>query len=390
MKIIEVLTEEQKKAFVQLNVQLNKSTLNYIQPLYKDVNAVFDTKINKTYRNGEVVQYMLLNDGHEAIGRVAAFTNSKYKNKGDNISVGGIGFFDCINNQAAANLLFDTAKAWLSSKGVQAMDGPINFGERDKWWGLVVQGFHEPLYNMNFNPEYYVSLFETYGFQPFYYQLCFGLDPQKPLSTKITERYNALIAQGGYSAAHVQLSNINKYAEDFTTVYNKAWAGHGGLKQLALAQVKLMFAKMKPIIDEDILWFAYHNMEPIGMFVNIPDLNQYFKHFKGKFGLLQKLEFLYRQRFKRSTKFNGLVFGIVPEQQGKGVDALLIEAARQYIQLGNKSLYTAYEMQWIGDFNPKMVNIASTLGDTFVNRKLCTYRYLFDRKKEFVRHPMLA
>ena len=390
MKIIEVLTEEQKKAFVQLNVQLNKSTPNYIQPLYKDVNAVFDTKINKTYRNGEVVQYMLLNDGHEAIGRVAAFTNSKYKNKGDNISVGGIGFFDCINNQAAANLLFDTAKAWLSSKGVQAMDGPINFGERDKWWGLVVQGFHEPLYNMNFNPEYYVSLFETYGFQPFYYQLCFGLDPQKPLSTKITERYNALIAQGGYSAAHVQLSNINKYAEDFTTVYNKAWAGHGGLKQLALAQVKLMFAKMKPIIDEDILWFAYHNMEPIGMFVNIPDLNQYFKHFKGKFGLLQKLEFVYRQRFKRSTKFNGLVFGIVPEQQGKGVDALLIEAARQYIQLGNKSLYTAYEMQWIGDFNPKMVNIASTLGDTFVNRKLCTYRYLFDRKKEFVRHPMLA
>ena len=390
MKIIEVLTEEQKKAFVQLNVQLNKSTPNYIQPLYKDVNAVFDTKINKTYRNGEVVQYMLLNDGHEAIGRVAAFTNSKYKNKGDNISVGGIGFFDCINNQAAANLLFDTAKAWLSSKGVQAMDGPINFGERDKWWGLVVQGFHEPLYNMNFNPEYYVSLFETYGFQPFYYQLCFGLDPQKPLSTKITERYNALIAQGGYSAAHVQLSNINKYAEDFTTVYNKAWAGHGGLKQLALAQVKLMFAKMKPIIDEDILWFAYHNMEPIGMFVNIPDLNQYFKHFKGKFGLLQKLEFVYRQRFKRSTKFNGLVFGIVPEQQGKGVDALLIEAARQYIQLGNKSLYTAYEMQWIGDFNPKMVNIASTLGDTFVNRKLCTYRYLFDRKKEFVCHPMLA
>ena len=46
------------------------------------------------------------------------------------------------------------------------------------------------------------------------------------------------------------------------------------------------------------------------------------------------------------------------------------------------------ELQWIGDFNPKMVKIAETL-DTSVTRKLATYRYLFDRNKEFERHPYL-
>jgi hypothetical protein len=52
--------------------------------------------------------------------------------------------------------------------------------------------------------------------------------------------------------------------------------------------------------------------------------------------------------------------------------------------------YKEYEMQWIGDFNPKMVNIAQSLGEVFQSRRLTTYRYLFDRTKEFKRHPMLA
>jgi hypothetical protein len=55
--------------------------------------------------------------------------------------VGGVGFFDCVNDQSAADMLFDVAKHWLLQKGMQAMDGPVNFGERDRWWGLLVKGF---------------------------------------------------------------------------------------------------------------------------------------------------------------------------------------------------------------------------------------------------------
>ena len=389
MEIIPVSTPKLAALFITIHETLNATTPNFIIPLRKDVALVFDRKKNKAYRNGDTMQWILKDAKGTYIGRIAAFINTKYKNKGDDVPVGGMGFFDCINNQEAANLLFTTAKDWLATKGMQAMDGPINFGERDKWWGLVVQGYHEPLYNMNFNPPYYVQLLENYGFKPFYYQLCYGLDPQRKLNPKITGRYNELIKDPNYTAEHLHKKDLNKYAQDFTTVYNKAWAGHGGLKQLGLQQVMLMFNKMKPIMDEHIIQFAYYKGEPIGMFVNIPDLNQYFKHMKGKFGLLQKLYFVYLQKMKPSTKFNGLVFGIVPEYQGKGIDSLLIESSRQLIQDGPKKLYTAYEMQWIGDFNPKMVNIASSLGDTFVNRKLCTYRYLFNREKTFSRHPIL-
>jgi len=124
------------------------------------------------------------------------------------------------------------------------------------------------------------------------------------------------------------------------------------------------------------------------MWVNLPDLNQWFKYLDGKFGLLHKLKFLWVKKTKPNKKFTGLVFGIVPEYQGKGVDAFMIVEGAKIIQPDTP--YIEYEMQWIGDFNPKMINVAETLGETFRSRILTTYRYLFDRTKEFKRHPMLG
>jgi hypothetical protein len=157
-------------------------------------------------------------------------------------------------------------------------------------------------------------------------------------------------------------NELKKFASDFTIVYNKAWARHGGLKQLTIEQVMLMFKQMKPVMDERILWFAYYKNEPIAIFINLPDLNQWFKKMNGQFGLIHKLYFLLLQKFKPNKKFIGLVFGVVPEFQGKGVDAYIIGESAQLLQ-SVKMHYTDYEMQWIGDFNPKMLNIAQNLGE---------------------------
>jgi hypothetical protein len=116
-------------------------------------------------------------------------------------------------------------------------------------------------------------------------------------------------------------------------------------------QVLIMFKKMKPVMDEKIIWFVYHNEDPIAIFTNLPDLNQWFKYLDGKFDLWHKLKFLWIKKTKPNRKFTGLVFGIVPEFQGKGVDAYIINEAKFVIQPLKR--YTEYEMQWIGEFNPK-------------------------------------
>ena len=257
MQLIPVEDKATIRQFLEVPVRLYKNDPCWIRPLDKDVNDVFDPKKNKAFRFGEIKRWILMDSDENLIGRIAAFVNKKYKTKGDDVPVGGIGFFECINDQDAADLLFDCAKHWLIQHGMEAMDGPINFGERDRWWGLLTKGFEEPLYCMNYNLPYYVELFENYGFQLFYKQMCFKMDADKPLTKKIQERHAVYEFNPDFSSEHIQKKQLEKYAGDFSTIYNKAWAGHGGLKQMTKEQVVFLFKKMKPIMDEKIVWFAY-------------------------------------------------------------------------------------------------------------------------------------
>jgi len=386
MQLTEVSDKRTSKEFLEVNVLVNKNDPNYIRPLDKDIDEVFDPKKNKAFRHGEAIRWLLKDEDGELIGRIAAFTNKKYKNKGDDFPVGGIGFFDCINDQNAADMLFDVAKHWLMQRGIQAMDGPINFGERDRWWGLLVEGFEPPVYCLNYNPSYYRELFENYGFNNFFNQHCYALKVMERVQEKFYSRHALIAENPDFSARHIKKSQLEKFAKDFTIVYNRAWAKHGGLKELSLPVVLKLFQTMKPIMDEKVCWFIYYKNEPIGIWVNLPDLNQWFKYLNGKFDLFHKLKFLWVKKTKKCKKFTGLVFGIVPEFQGKGVDAYMIMEGAKIIQ--GQHLYDDFEMQWIGEFNPKMINVAESLG-TYRSRLLTTYRYLFDRAKEFKRHPIL-
>ncbi len=386
MKLIEVTDQRTAKEFLQVNVLMNQGNPEYIRPLDKDIEQVFDPKQNKAFRHGKAIRWILINDSGKLIGRIAAFMNKKYRTVGDKFPVGGIGFFDCINDQSAANFLFDTAKNWLKEQGAEAMDGPINFGERDKWWGLLVKGFQSPLYCMNYNPPYYQELFENYGFRNFFNQFCFALKVRDRVQEKFYTRHAMIAKDPAFHAEHLTKDKLDKYAGDFATVYNKAWAGHGGMKEIKKEAVLTLFKQMKPVMDEKIIWFVYHNNEPVALWANIPDLNYWFRHLNGQFGLLAKLKFLWIKMTRPCKRFTGLVFGIVPEFQGKGVDSYMIMEGAKIIQ--HKLHYEDYELQWIGDWNPKMINVAESLG-TYRSRELVTYRYIFDRNVEFHRHPVL-
>ena len=383
MKAVYVVSDDFKKDFLNFPARLFQNDKNYIRPLNNDIEEVFNPKRNKFFRSGECERFLFKNDKDETVGKVAVFINKKYKQKQ---ATGGIGFFDCINDQKTADFIFDFAKNRLQEKGMEAMDGPINFWERDKFWGLLIEGFSEPLYGMNYNPPYYRELFENYGFQIYFNQLCFGRKVHDAVADNFLEMHKRISQNKNISAKRMKVKDLEKYAKDFTEVYNKAWANHGEGKELTNAQTFKLFKTLKPVINEHISWFIYENEKPIAMWMNIPDLNQWFKYLNGEFGLLQKLKFLFLKKFKKNKKMVGLVFGIVPEWQRKGIDGYMIWEGTKHFR--KTTDFEDYEMQWIGDFNPKMIKIAENL-ETVVTRKLATYRYLFDREKEFERHKIL-
>ncbi len=385
MQLVEVKSAKDIKKFLELPLQIYKKDEQWIRPLDKDVEFVFDEKQNKFFRHGKAIRWLLKDDQKKVIGRVAAFINEKTAHKEDQ-PTGGMGFFECIDDEKAANVLFDASRKWLQDQDMEAMDGPINFGERDRWWGLLTEGFTQPMYCMNYNPPYYQQLFERYGFKTYFNQLCYSLIVKDRPKEKFYERYAKFANDPDYTALHIKKNNLKKFAFDFATVYNKAWASHFGNKQMSMEQVMLIFKKTKPILDEELAWFVYYKNEPVAFWFNLPDINQIVKHLHGKFGLFSKLKFLWLKKSGVCKKIIGLVFGIAPEFQGTGVDGYLIISGANVIQASGR--YDEMEMQWIGDFNPKMINIAESLGTTR-SRTLRTYRFLFDRSKEFKRHPIL-
>lgn len=384
MTVREVSSERDRREFLRLPLMIYKDDPNWIRPLDKDIEEVFDPERNKFFRHGKCTRFLLEDNLGKTIGRIAVFINEKTSKK-ETQPTGGIGFFECINDHQAATRLFDGAKHWLMERGMEAMDGPVNFGERDSWWGLLVEGFTMVPYKMNYNPSYYRELFESYGFKTYFEQWCYSARLQDKLADKFYERHKKISEESGYKAIHLWKNNLDKYAEDFRTVYNKAWAKHGGGKTLEAAQVRQLFRKMKPVMDERTVIYVYYKDEPVGVFINLPDINQLFKLFHGRFGWLEKLRFVWMLRTKRVKKLIGIVFGIVPEHQGKGVESFMIVETSSLLK---NTQYTDYEMQWIGDFNPKMVSVAESLG-TQKSRVLITYRYLFDRSAPFERHPFI-
>lgn len=387
MQIVEVNNTQTAQEFLAINRTLNRHNPCYISPLDNEVNEVFDPSKNHLHQFGACNRWILVDETGKTIGRIAAFTNSKYKTRGTELPIGGIGFFDCIHQQAAANLLFDEAKSWLETKGMKGMDGPINFGERDKWWGLMVEGFDkEPMYGMSFNPVYYEELFETYCFQNYYNQFYYGMNVHDKLPDRFSERHAKFAAKADYRSEHIQMKNLEKYASDFVAVYNAAWAQHGEVKEISREQVIKLFNKMRPIMDERVIWFAYYKEDPIAMFVNIPDINQYFKHFNGKFGWLQKLRLLAMKWRGTNKRLTGLVFGVVPKFQSLGIDSFLIKESS--IILTKNDWYEEYEMGWAGEWNPKMVNVYKSLGAK-QSRRMVTYRYWFNREHPFEKHPVM-
>ena len=113
---------------------------------------MFNPKQNSYHQHGDVERF-ILKKNNKTIGRIAVFYSRK-KIKKDLLKVGGIGFFECINSQDAANLLFNTAISWLKERNIEAMDGPINFGEKEKYWGLLVEGFDKhTVYGQNYHLE---------------------------------------------------------------------------------------------------------------------------------------------------------------------------------------------------------------------------------------------
>ena len=392
MQIIEIGENRKlQKAFLEFPSSIYKDNKYWIRPLDNDIEKIFDRTKNPLFDGGDCVRWLAQDESGKTIARVAAFVNANTATHGNEQPTGGMGFFECIDNQEVAFAMFDKCKAWLQERGMEAMEGPVNFGERDNWWGLLVDPYDaEPTWGMQYHHNYYRDFFENYGFKDYFQQYTFLLpipevEVRKIVRPALFEIANRIYNTPGYDFRHVSKKNLPKFAEDFRIIYNKAWAKNMAAGEMTSERAEAIMQTMKPILEEELMWFGYHNEQPIAFFIMIPELNQIIKHINGKLNWIGKLKWIYHTLMKTNKKARGVIFGVIPEYQGRGIEAAVALSFSKACWTPNYQ-YETLELNWIADFNPKMLKVTQALGAKKYKTYI-TYRYLFDRTKEFKRCP---
>ena len=375
MILIEVRNQVQRREFLNLPKRLFRKDPNWISPLDNDVEAVFDPEKNIFFTHGVCTRWILQNDSGMTIGRIATFINYKKSNTFPQ-PTGGIGFFDCIDDRKAAHMMFDHAQAWLKSHGMEAMDGPVNFGENDKFWGLLVEGFKPPSLGMNYNPPYYETFFTSYGFEKLFDQLTNFLDATRPMPDRFNKIADWVMKKPDYSFAHFDSRNKEKFFRDFQEIYNDAWTVFETFTTIELATIEESFRQMRPVMDEKTIWFAYYKNEPVAFIVCMPDVNQILKHVNGKLDVLGKLKFLWYKKTGTIDRLRIVIMGCKRKFTNHGIESALIRC------LGNEVLprntIKGVELAWVGDFNAKMLAIHEATGAK-LDKVHRTFRYLFNK-----------
>lgn len=373
MKLKEVKTKNDKKRFLDVARKIYKGDKNWIAPLDDDIERIFNPEKNAYFDGGDAIRWVLEDDRGKPVGRVAAFYNRK-KAETYEQPTGGMGFFECIDDKDAAFMMFDACRDWLQQQGMEAMDGPVNFGENDQYWGLLVDGFMQQSYGMNYHHPYYRKFFEDYGFFSYFEQVTNHLDVTIPFPERFWKIASWVSKKPGFRYEHMDMRNPEKYINDLKSVYDEAWANHEHFTPLNIKDIKSELEKAKPILDEEIIWFAYFEDKPIAFLVMFPDVNQIFRHFNGKLNLWNKLRFLYYKRRGEIQRTRITVMGVVPQFQKFGIESAIFKKLREVFD--HRPQYKEVELSWVGDFNPKMEALHKAVGGKF-GKKHITYRKLF-------------
>jgi hypothetical protein len=387
MRITEVRSKDDRKEFLKFPKGLYKGDPCWICPLDSETESVFDPSRNPAFSHGEATRWILKNDADQTIGRIAAFID-RVRSKANNQPTGGMGYFEVIENREAAFMLFDTVRTWLEERGMHAMDGPVNFGENEVNWGLLVEGFIQQGFGMPYNKRYYRNYFEEYGFKKYFEQYSYHRTVRGPdnniemFPERMVKIAEWLSRKPGYSFHHFEFKKSEKFINDLVEIYNSTWSEFKeDFTPLNTAFIRETMKKTRMFLDEELIWFAYFNDYPIAFFILYPDLNQILRHFNGKINLWNLLRFFWFKYTHEMKRMRAIVGGVNPSYQNSGIESTIF--LKLYNVFKRKRWLKELELSWVGDFNSKMIAIYEALGAEKAKTHF-TYRYMINKKIPFI------
>ena len=157
MKISKVETQKQFREFIRFPWKIYSKESPWVPPLISESAEILSESKNPFWQHAQKQLFLAYSDDGKIIGKIAAIIDRNYI-AFQNDNCGFFGFFECIDDAAAAKALFTAAENWLNEKGINKMIGPMNPSTNDEC-GFLLEGFDiPPSLMMPYTPQYYLRL----------------------------------------------------------------------------------------------------------------------------------------------------------------------------------------------------------------------------------------
>lgn len=364
--IVAVDSKKQLADFIDFPHELYKADPNYVPELFI---AQRDLLTTHPFHKHSSLQCFLLYDGDRIIGRIAAILNNTH-NKVNHASDGFFGFFDCINDQAAADLLMKTAVDWLKARGVTNMIiGPVNFSTNESC-GLLVKGFDmPPVVMMPYNAAYYADLLEGTGLKKKVDLIAWRFlnNAYNDRSVHLMGRLEERLKRNGITIRKINMKKFKEEAAKLREVYNKAWDKNMGFVPLNDEEFDYQAKDLKLVLDPDFCLVAEQDGKLVGFGAAIPDMNQIqIKIKKGRLLPTGIFKLLFGKKKVKGIRI--LLLGVVDGYRKQGIEACIYAHIIQaYLKKGMEYA----EASWTLEHND-MVNsaIKAINGDPYKKYRL--------------------
>lgn len=359
-----VETAEDIDFFHDLPFRIYKDYPEWAPPFRFEIENIFDPEHNDFFRKGECERFLVFNA--DRVAARFALMNTPERDKVLDPNMGGIGFLEMENDRKLADQIIRFAKEWHEQRGYHAMRGPINFGENDMYWGLLVENYEEPpIYGMFYHPPYYKDLLEQTGAQKLDDHWSYKRRFDKPLPERMVKITDRIESRSGVELRPIDMGNIYRDAEYIRTIYNDAWSDQEihereeEFTELTRDTVEAMVKKLKPVMIPDSVLLAFVDREPASFIVCVPDLNEISKETGGRLKWWHYPKLLW---FKRRAKhLRTLVFGTRPKFRKMGLEALTFIRGIEYTHAAAPSL-EYLEGAWVSEKNWLMQRSLEALG----------------------------
>jgi len=351
-KVIPVSNKKELAKFIDFPHDLYKDDPNYVPELFI---AQRDLLTTHPFHHHSSLQTFLAFDGDKVVGRIAAILNTAH-NQFNKANDGFWGFFDCINDQEVADLLFTEAASWLKNQGIAGkFIGPVNFSTNEAA-GLLIKGFDSPpMLMMTYNAPYYAELIEKAGFSKQIDLIAWHWDGDSydDRSVRLLDALQARLKRNNVIIRKVNLKNFKQEAAALREVYNSAWDHNTGFVPLTDDEFTYLAKDLKMILDPDFALVAEQDGKLVGFGLALPNYNEIFKTIKkGRLLPTGIFKLLLNKSKIRSIRIYAL--GVVDGYRKMGIEAVLYGTIiKEYKRKG----FTHAEAGWTLE-NNTMINEA--------------------------------